>query len=140
MGSLSAPISALPLDLDLTWECSNSSAYTFTGPGLDNTEKSPYHYANVVAHQVVTIPAGSPFASKLMWKGSCAPGQLTPMGALQHRKLGAALRQIYVDKLNFLPETYDPTTVHIRSTGNGVVYIPLNQGQTHVLFCFDLIW
>ncbi|KAF9293960.1 hypothetical protein BGZ88_004640 [Linnemannia elongata] len=111
-----APISVLPLDLDLTWECSNSSAYSFTGPGLGSTEKSPYHYANVVAHQVVTIPAGSPFASRLMWKGSCAPGQLTPVGALQHRKLGAALRQIYVDKLNFLPETYDPTTVHIRST------------------------
>lgn len=102
----------------MTWECSNSSAYSFTGPGLGSTEKSPYHYANVVAHQVVTIPAGSPFASRLMWKGSCAPGQLTPVGALQHRKLGAALRQIYVDKLNFLPETYDPTTVHIRSTGN----------------------
>lgn len=101
----------------MTWECSNSSAYSFTGPGLGSTEKSPYHYANVVAHQVVTIPAGSPFASRLMWKGSCAPGQLTPVGALQHRKLGAALRQIYVDKLNFLPETYDPTTVHIRSTG-----------------------
>ncbi|KAF9906661.1 Acid phosphatase-like protein 2 [Linnemannia zychae] len=110
------PITALPLDLDLVWECSNSSAYTFTGPGYDDTEKSPYHYANVVAHQVVTIPSGSPFASKLMWKGSCAPGQLTPLGALQHRKLGAALRQIYVDKLNFLPEIYDTNTVHIRST------------------------
>ncbi|KAK3838175.1 MAG: histidine phosphatase superfamily [Linnemannia gamsii] len=111
-----APISALPLDLDLVWDCSNSSAYTFTGPRHDSTEKSPYHYANVVAHQVVTIPAGSPFASKLMWKGNCAPGQLTPLGALQHRKLGAALRQIYVDKLNLLPEIYDADTVHIRST------------------------
>ncbi|KAF9096587.1 Acid phosphatase-like protein 2 [Mortierella sp. GBA35] len=106
------------MGIDLTWECSNSSAYYFTaGPGIDDrTEKAPFQYANVVAHHVVTIPRGSPFASKLMWKGSCIPGQLTPLGALQHRKLGAALRQIYVDKLNFLPEVYDADTMHIRST------------------------
>jgi len=57
-----------------------------------------------------------------MWKGSCAPGQLTPVGALQHRKLGAALRQIYVDKLNLLPEMYDPDTIHIRSTGKSIEF------------------
>ncbi|KAF9924298.1 hypothetical protein FBU30_005693 [Linnemannia zychae] len=110
------PIAVLPHDLNLTWECTNSSTFTFTGPGYGNTGKSPLNHVSVIAHQVVAIPTGSPFASRLMWKGSCAPGQLTPAGALQHRKLGAALRQIYVDKFKLLPTLYDSTTLHIRST------------------------
>ncbi|KAF9348135.1 Acid phosphatase-like protein 2 [Mortierella sp. AD094] len=109
------PITVLPLDLDLTWECANTSAYAFTGFGT-NQEKAPFQYANVVAHQVISIPPASPFAATHMWKGSCIPGQLTPVGAMQHRRLGAALRRIYVDELKFLPATLDPETVHIRST------------------------
>ncbi|KAF8933325.1 histidine phosphatase superfamily [Dissophora ornata] len=110
------PITVLPLDLDMTWECANISAYAFTGVGTDMEDKSPFKYANVVAHQIVTIPPGSPFAATHMWKGSCIPGQLTPVGAMQHRRLGAALRRIYVDELKLLPATYDPDTVYIRST------------------------
>ncbi|KAF9111233.1 hypothetical protein BGX27_005209 [Mortierella sp. AM989] len=110
------PIAVLPLDLDMTWECANTSAYAFTGIGTDQEEKAPFEHANVVAHQVVTIPPTSPFAATRMWKGSCIPGQLTPVGAMQHRKLGAALRQIYVDELKLLPATFDPEVLHIRST------------------------
>ncbi|KAF9312711.1 Lysophosphatidic acid phosphatase type 6 [Podila horticola] len=91
------------------------SAFSFTGPATDQDEKSPFQYANVVAHQVVTIPSQSPW-SKQMWQGSCIPGQLTPVGAWQHRALGAALRDLYVDQLQFLPPTFDPQTVYIRST------------------------
>ncbi|KAF9180108.1 Acid phosphatase-like protein 2 [Haplosporangium sp. Z 11] len=110
------PIAVLPLDLDITWDCANYSAYAFTGIGTDAHDKAPYQRASVVAHQVISIPSGSPFASTHMWKGSCIPGQLTPVGAVQHRRLGAALRHIYVDTLHFLPVTYDPETVYIRST------------------------
>ncbi|KAI1296274.1 Acid phosphatase-like protein 2 [Mortierella claussenii] len=114
---LETPVAVLPLDLDLTWECSNTSAYAFTGLGTKQGEPSPFQYASVVAQQVVTIPiSGSPYAATHMWKGSCAPGQLTPVGAMQHRMLGAALRRIYVDELQLLPATYDPKTVYIRST------------------------
>ncbi|KAF9326637.1 hypothetical protein BG006_009953 [Podila minutissima] len=109
------PITVLPLDLGLTWECANMSAFSFTGPATDQDEKSPFQYANVVAHQVVTIPSQSPWSHQ-MWRGSCIPGQLTPLGAWQHRALGAALRNLYVDQLQFLPPTFDPLTVFIRST------------------------
>ncbi|KAG0317341.1 Acid phosphatase-like protein 2 [Dissophora globulifera] len=110
------PTAVQPLDLDLTWECSNTTAYAFTGLGTDMGEKSPFQYASVVAHHVITIPPVSPFAATHMWKGSCLPGQLTPVGAMQHRKLGAALRSIYVDEFKLLPLAFDPDTVHIRST------------------------
>ncbi|KAF8950984.1 Acid phosphatase-like protein 2 [Haplosporangium bisporale] len=109
------PITVLPLDLDLTWECANLSAFSFTGPATDQDEKSPFRYANVVTHQVVTIPPQSPWTHQ-MWHGSCITGQLTPLGAWQHRVLGAALRDLYVDHLRFLPPTFDPETVYIRST------------------------
>jgi len=110
------PIAVLPLDTDLTWECSNMSAYFFTGAGASDTEKAPFQYANALGHQVISIPQGSPFAAK-MWKGSCIPGQLTPLGAHQHRLLGATLRQLYVDEWRLLPPAYNPEMIHIRSTG-----------------------
>ncbi|KAG0029930.1 Lysophosphatidic acid phosphatase type 6 [Podila clonocystis] len=91
------------------------SAFSFTGPATDQDEKSPFRYASVVSHQVVTIPSQSPWAHQ-MWHGSCIPGQLTPLGAWQHRTLGAALRDLYVEQLQFLPPIFDPQTVYIRST------------------------
>ncbi|KAF9425898.1 Acid phosphatase-like protein 2, partial [Podila epigama] len=109
------PVAVQPLDLGLHWECANMSAFSFTGPATDQDEKAPFQYANVVSHQVVTIPSQSPFAHR-MWKGSCIPGQLTPVGAWQHRALGAALREVYIDQLKFLPPTFDPSTVYLRST------------------------
>ncbi|KAF9426769.1 Acid phosphatase-like protein 2 [Entomortierella beljakovae] len=110
------PISVLPLDLNVTWNCANMAAYAFTGFGADPKEKAPFQHANIVSHQVVTIPSTSPYATNHMWRGSCIPGQLTPIGAIQHRRLGAALRRIYVDELKFLPETLDPKITYIRST------------------------
>ncbi|KAG9326024.1 hypothetical protein KVV02_000735 [Mortierella alpina] len=107
------PIAVLPLDVDISWECTNTSAYSFSG--VNQPEGEPLIHANVLAHQVVSIPPGSPFAAN-MWKGNCIPGQLTSVGAMQHRRLGAALRQIYVGKFKLLPATYDPEVVQIRST------------------------
>ncbi|KAK3828178.1 MAG: histidine phosphatase superfamily [Benniella sp.] len=109
------PATVNPRDLDLTWDCDNTTAYAFTGFGT-GAEKAPFQHANVVAHQIITIPPTSPFASTHMWKGTCIPGQLTPVGAMQHRRLGAALRQIYVDKFKLLPVNFDPELVYVRST------------------------
>ncbi|KAF9951828.1 hypothetical protein BGZ72_006714 [Mortierella alpina] len=108
------PVRFLPLDADISWDCSNTSAYFFSAPGIQPGD-APLQYANVLGHQIVSIPPTSPFAAQ-MWKGNCIPGQLTSVGAMQHRRLGAALRQIYVGKFNLLPEIYDPEIVHIRST------------------------
>jgi lysophosphatidic acid phosphatase type 6 len=107
----------LPSDLNVTWDCDNVAAYAFSGFGTEH-DKAPFQYANVVVLDDITIPPESPFASTHMWKGSCLTGQLTRVGAMQHRRLGAALRQIYVDKFKLLPATYDPKSVYIRSTGN----------------------
>ncbi|CAO3571917.1 unnamed protein product [Mortierella alpina] len=108
------PIIVLPLDVDISWDCTNTSTYSFSGVSQQGGE--PFQYANVIAHQVVSIPPASPFAATNMWKGNCIPGQLTSVGALQHRRLGAALRRIYVGKYKLLPATYDPEVVQIRST------------------------
>ncbi|KAG0197241.1 hypothetical protein BGX28_009254 [Mortierella sp. GBA30] len=109
------PNSLYVMEIDINWDCSNTSSYSFTAPGADQLEK-PFYHANVIAHQIISIPPGSPFAMTHMWKGNCIPGQLTSIGAVQHRRLGAALRQIYVDKFKLLPATYDPESLHIRST------------------------
>jgi len=50
----------------------------------------------------VEIPQNYPF-NNVLWQGSCDAGQLTVKVSLQHFELGKALRQIYVDKLGFLP-------------------------------------
>ncbi|KAF9415310.1 Acid phosphatase-like protein 2, partial [Entomortierella beljakovae] len=51
-----------------------------------------------------------------MWKGDCAPGQLTSFGAQQLQQLGENLREIYVDRLKLLPAIFDPSTIYLRST------------------------
>lgn len=117
------PITVLPLDMDISWDCTNTSAYSFSG--VNQPDGAPFHYANVLAHQVVSIPPGSPFAATNMWKGNCIPGQLTSVGAMQHRGLGAALRQIYVGQFKLLPPTYDPEIVQIRSTGMVLIVVSL---------------
>eukprot|EP00163_Fabomonas_tropica_P020845 TRINITY_DN36751_c0_g1_i1.p1 TRINITY_DN36751_c0_g1~~TRINITY_DN36751_c0_g1_i1.p1 ORF type:complete len:451 (-),score=96.87 TRINITY_DN36751_c0_g1_i1:29-1381(-) len=50
-----------------------------------------------------------------MFKGNCGMGQLTEYGYLQHVSNGEALRSFYVDKLAFLPQSYNPSQFFIRS-------------------------
>ncbi|KAF9952399.1 Lysophosphatidic acid phosphatase type 6 [Mortierella alpina] len=64
---------------------------------------------------MMVLPDSSPFSAS-MWRGSCATGQLTPLGAEQMNQLGQALRQIYVDHLKFLPAEFLPGSMYIRST------------------------
>lgn len=48
--------------------------------------------------------------------GNCMLGQLTQKGATQHQTLGKSFRARYVTELGFLPSSFDPTYVKVRST------------------------
>ena len=74
-------------------------------------------FANIVSQQVMTSPLDSPFAEGYWRNSSCALGQLTAKGAAQHQALGRSLREIYVDKLQFLTSEFNRDHLYIRSTG-----------------------
>ncbi|CAO3662946.1 unnamed protein product [Umbelopsis ramanniana] len=48
--------------------------------------------------------------------GSCYYGQLTNVGRASVTKLGASLRDIYINRLKFLPDEWDEKAIYIRST------------------------
>ncbi|CAO3687545.1 unnamed protein product [Rhizopus microsporus] len=48
--------------------------------------------------------------------GACYYGQLTNLGRLRMTGLGQRLREVYIDKLKFLPDMFDEDTVYVRST------------------------
>ncbi|KAK9235586.1 histidine phosphatase superfamily [Lipomyces kononenkoae] len=51
-------------------------------------------------------------------KGVCTEGQLTDKGRLSGHYLGEQLRELYVDKLAFLPRNFTkPSDIYLRSTG-----------------------
>ncbi|KAG0293998.1 Acid phosphatase-like protein 2 [Linnemannia gamsii] len=124
-----------PVDHKVTYECSAQTDYNYftSAPNGSN--------ASLITTQVVTIPQDSPYA-KSIWKGSCIPGQLTPKGAEQQERMGRALRRIYVDKLGFLPEKFQPEKFFVRSTDfwrtrqsatsliNGLYTTPSSSGAT----------
>jgi hypothetical protein len=101
------------LERQVVWECNSEgtfwSSISEDGEGDEKTE--------TLTHQEVTSPPSpyQPFSQRL-WNGSCVPGQLTPRGSLQHQLLGASLRDIYVDKLKWLPETLNSSAIYARST------------------------
>ncbi|KAG9320254.1 hypothetical protein KVV02_005031, partial [Mortierella alpina] len=120
------PVRTTKQDNDLHWECSSSSTYTTSvfksllpaQAVMRNGQmrlKAPSSRKAPHAKEKVVLPDSSSFSAS-MWKGSCATGQLTPLGAEQMNKLGQALRQIYVDHLKFLPIEFLPSSMYIRST------------------------
>lgn len=52
----------------------------------------------------------------MLWKGDCMSGQLTQRGAEQHYNIGKRMREIYVEKLGFLPEKLNVSDIYVRST------------------------
>lgn len=52
----------------------------------------------------------------MLWKGDCMSGQLTQRGAEQHYNIGKRMREIYVEKLGFLPRKLNVSQVYARST------------------------
>lgn len=52
----------------------------------------------------------------MLWKGDCMSGQLTQRGAEQHYNIGKRMREIYVEKLGFLPAKLNVSEIYVRST------------------------
>ncbi|KAI9030950.1 histidine phosphatase superfamily [Phycomyces nitens] len=53
---------------------------------------------------------------QLTAENACYYGQLTDLGRKSMSLLGTRLREIYVDKLGFLPDRYDEKTIYVRSS------------------------
>ncbi|KAG0079712.1 hypothetical protein BGZ93_008713 [Podila epicladia] len=109
------PTSAIDADVNVTWDCDDLGSYIYTSVENHLGTASSTKVTNAVARQVIVSPRKSPF-SRYSWKGSCTPGQLTPLGAQQHRTLGGILREIYINRWKLLPSEFDPSTVYVRST------------------------
>ncbi|KAF9384989.1 hypothetical protein CPB97_005211 [Podila verticillata] len=109
------PTVALVADANVTWDCDDLGSYIYTSSDNHLDPQNPIRHTFAVARQIIASPRKSPFA-RYNWKGSCTPGQLTPLGAQQHRTLGGILRDIYVDRWKFLPADFDPATIYVRST------------------------
>lgn len=112
----STPTSAIEADANVTWDCDDLGSYIYTSVENRVGQENSIKLQNAVARQTIVSPAKSPF-SRHNWKGSCSPGQLTPLGAQQHRTLGSILREIYINRWEFLPTEFDPSTLYVRSTG-----------------------
>ncbi|KAJ2783210.1 hypothetical protein H4R18_001811 [Coemansia javaensis] len=69
--------------------------------------------------QVIAVPEWNRqfgFENQI-WRGSCEEGELTDRGKSQHHALGSQLRQVYVDKLKYLPAELSSTdAVYLRTT------------------------
>jgi hypothetical protein len=91
------------------WDCFNAS--------LDLSVIVDEDGSDTLTQQQVFIPTsfyGS--FTEPMWRGTCALGQLTPKGAQMQQALGGILRQVYVNKLGFLPSNFSNQAILVRST------------------------
>ncbi|KAI8868100.1 phosphoglycerate mutase-like protein [Ramicandelaber brevisporus] len=112
------------LDTFAEWDCSSRPEISKLedrarlGDGNKDEDK---HYADSnespsIVHRV-SIPEKGGYSWAIPTKGNCVRGQLTMKGMWQHRELGKHLRDIYVDKLNYLPKVLDHTEdVYVRHT------------------------
>ncbi|KAJ1968142.1 hypothetical protein IWQ62_001421 [Dispira parvispora] len=85
-----------------------------------NLEKS------IALQEVMYTPKDSPYPVNF-W-GSCKPGQLTKKGMEQMLSLGENLRQIYVDKLGFLPQELKPGVTSAASIADNTSPYHYNPG------------
>jgi len=59
------------------------------------------------------------FGNQELWNGNCQTGQLTQIGGEMCTRMGAGLREIYIDKFHLLPDTLtanDVDMIYLRST------------------------
>lgn len=105
-----APVNILPLrgrERDVEWsDCGASLPYQKMNVDLPISSYTRKTY----------IPHNDVLASQSGWKGTCAKGQLTEKGAIQHYKLGSSLRDVYIKRLGFLQSKFDNNEVFVRST------------------------
>ncbi|KAJ1736236.1 hypothetical protein LPJ61_000020 [Coemansia biformis] len=107
------PVNYIPHN-DTTWTCDRVGENTYLhGAG------EPDGNTTGAFRQVISTPEWNHrfgFSNQVP-RGSCEEGELTDRGKSQHRTLGARLRQIYVDKLGYLPaELKSADALYVRTT------------------------
>ncbi|GAB5592234.1 hypothetical protein Unana1_07134 [Umbelopsis nana] len=97
------------------WELCHANTQMFaTIASLDGDTISPTLRSVPLTRLVETeIGEGRQLTSR---PGACYYGQLTNVGRASITKLGANLRDIYVNHLKYLPEEWDEKAIYIRST------------------------
>jgi len=113
-----SPISVVPTEFNDTrirWNCSlaNPSRSLTTDKTLDSATGSYFLYADN-DEGIFGSENGSP------WHGNCQSGQLTRIGGEMCTRMGAGMRDIYVDKFHLLPDVLTKDnlkdTIYVRST------------------------
>ncbi|KAI9501773.1 hypothetical protein GGI26_005710 [Coemansia sp. RSA 1358] len=108
-----SPVNLISHD-DSTWDCNGVSEEIYLH-GTDQNEKN----TTGSFEQLIVIPSfnGKYGFSNKLWKGTCDVGELTDKGKSQHRLLGTRLRDIYVNKLGYLPDKLNHTNeIYVRTT------------------------
>ncbi|KAK9767187.1 hypothetical protein K7432_003186 [Basidiobolus ranarum] len=104
-----APVWPLLNEHDVTWDCDEVQEFSRLKGSKVQYDSGKFKYQ-------VIIPKQNSL-SQAFWKGTCLNGQLTTKGKLQHKDLGRALREIYINKLRFLPNKLaDNNMLFIRSS------------------------
>lgn len=95
------PIPKLPCDTEI-WECRNKE--------LIYLQHQQQHMNPTRMFKKVYMQ------NQDLFPGNCYSGQLTEKGVREHLKLGETIRRVYVNKLKFLGENFNPDEVYVRST------------------------
>ncbi|KAJ1984239.1 hypothetical protein H4R34_000799 [Dimargaris verticillata] len=128
------PLSFAPLH-PTHWSCGPRHQFYCQGDGthlVEREDRVTLPDDTILFQLMHYAPTETPF-NKPMLTGTCAPGQLTNKGMEQHHRVGRALRAIYVDQLQFLPQKL---TRRQRAMGSlaELAAAPYNMGQGQPLF------
>lgn len=96
----------------IPWDCDDEYLYYYGSPTSDN-----------LAAQIgwsVSVSPINPFPQSGFQNSSCQFPQITSGGLLDSRQHGADLRSVYVDKLHFLPSSFDGNVAKFRVTNNQI--------------------
>lgn len=104
-----APVHVFPNEGTARWDCAplETTAVVLAAGASSPTLRQLYDEA---------VPA--PGLPRPLWQGNCTPAMLTEIGAAQHARLGARMREIYVLGHGLLPKTLKDAAplMRVRST------------------------
>ncbi|XP_028402517.1 lysophosphatidic acid phosphatase type 6-like [Dendronephthya gigantea] len=92
-------------------------------PGLEETVWNKYELRydlehTKLRHKLKNLKRGElpPLSVKDELRGGCRMGQMTITGQQQTFELGRKLKELYIDDLNFIGQTFDPNSIYLRTT------------------------
>ncbi|KAI9146351.1 histidine phosphatase superfamily [Paraphysoderma sedebokerense] len=108
-----SPVNVIPDDVRMTWDCKSMVEYSFL---QDEPHTNGWNMQKaLVGRKVVRIE--NEIWKPKMWGGSCLQAELTTKGREHLIDFGSNIRQIYVDRLGFLPSQYNSSNfLRVRST------------------------